>query len=166
MQLTALIAVKDPRRHARVSARRHDFVPYEQIDPIYFRHTYYVGPQDGAEKVYALLTRAMDESGLAGITKFIMRDRQNLGCLRLRDGMPTLEQMYFADEIRPLTELRPGKARVDRREFEMALQLSRDLARPPATRRLMTDNALRYGRSRAVATLLAGGGIRHIRTPP
>jgi DNA end-binding protein Ku len=52
-----------------------DFVPYEQIDPIYFRHTYYVGPQDGAERVYALLTKAMDESGLAGITKLVMRDR-------------------------------------------------------------------------------------------
>ena len=35
----------------------HEFVPYEQIDPIYFRHTYYVGPQEGADKVYALLVR-------------------------------------------------------------------------------------------------------------
>lgn len=100
-----------------------DFVPFEQIDPIYFRHTYYVGPQEGAEKVYALLTKAMDESGLAGITKFVMRDRQNLGCLRVRDGMLTLEQMYFADEIRPLTEVRPAKAKVERRELEMAHQL-------------------------------------------
>jgi DNA end-binding protein Ku len=101
----------------------HDFVPYEQIDPIYFRHTYYVGPQEGAEGVYALLTKAMDESGLAGITKFIMRDRQNLGCLRVRDGMLTLEQMYFADEIRSLADIRPTKAKVEQRELEMALQL-------------------------------------------
>jgi len=101
----------------------HDFVPYEQIDPIYFRHTYYVGPQEGAEKVYSLLVRAMDESGLAGITKFIMRDRQNLGCLRVRDGVLLLEQMYFADEIRPLADLRPKKARVERDELELALQL-------------------------------------------
>ena len=101
----------------------HDFVPYEQIEPIYFRHTYYVGPQEGAEKVYSLLVRAMDESGLAGITKFIMRDRQNLGCLRVRDGVLLLEQMYFADEIRPLADLRPKKARVERGELELALQL-------------------------------------------
>jgi DNA end-binding protein Ku len=100
-----------------------DFVPYEQIDPIYFRHTYYVGPQDGAEQVYALLTKAMDESGLAGITKFVMRDRQNLGCLRVRDGMLTLEQMYFADEIRPLTEVRPAKVQVERQALHMARQL-------------------------------------------
>jgi DNA end-binding protein Ku len=101
----------------------HDFVPYEQIDPIYFRHTYYVGPQEGAEKVYSLLVRAMEEAGLAGITEFIMRDRQNLGCLRVRDGLLLLEQMYFADEIRPLSEVRPSKARVERHELEMALQL-------------------------------------------
>jgi DNA end-binding protein Ku len=101
----------------------HDFVPYEEIDPIYFRHTYYIGPQEGAEKVYALLVKAMDESGLAGITKFIMRDRQNLGCVRVRGGVLTLEQMYFADEVRPLKEIRPGKAKVEKRELEMALQL-------------------------------------------
>ena len=100
-----------------------DFVPYEQIDPIYFRHTYLVGPQDGAEKVYGLLVKAMAQSGLAAITKFIMRDRQNLGCLRVRDGALTLEQMYFADEIRPLDEIRPRRAKVERQELEMALQL-------------------------------------------
>ena len=76
-----------------------DFVPYEDIDPAFFAHTYLVGPQDGAERPYALLVRAMEESGLAGIGKFVMRSRQYLGCLRVRDGLLTLEQMYFADEI-------------------------------------------------------------------
>ena len=52
----------------------------------------------------------MDESGLAGITKFVMRDRQNLGCLRVRDGMLTLEQLYFADEIRSLERGQPSEA--------------------------------------------------------
>jgi DNA end-binding protein Ku len=101
----------------------HEFVPYDEIDPIYFRHTYYVGPQEGAEKVYALLVEAMEESGLAGITKFIMRDRQNLGCIRVRDGVLTLEQMYFADEVRPLDDVRPARTKVEKRELEMALQL-------------------------------------------
>src|SRR5439155_12632001 len=76
-----------------------DFVPYEQIDPTFFAHTYLVGPQDGAERPYALLVRAMEESGLAAIGKFVLRNRQYLGCLRVRDGALTLEQMYFADEV-------------------------------------------------------------------
>ena len=46
-----------------------DFVPYEEIDPIYFERTYYLGPQDGGEKVYALLVRAMEDSGRAAIAK-------------------------------------------------------------------------------------------------
>jgi DNA end-binding protein Ku len=100
-----------------------DFVPYEQIDPIYFARTYYLGPQEGGEKVYALLVRAMDESGLAGVAKFVMRDRQNLGCLRVRDGLITLEQMYFADEVRPLDEVKPSAARVSKEELTMAEQL-------------------------------------------
>jgi DNA end-binding protein Ku len=100
-----------------------DFVPYEQIDPIYFARTYYLGPQEGGEKVYSLLLRAMEDSGLAGVAKFVMRDRQNLGCLRVRDGVITLEQMYFADEIRDLDEIKPGAARVSKEELAMAEQL-------------------------------------------
>ena len=100
-----------------------DFVPYEEIDPIYFSKTYYVGPQEGSEKVYALLVRAMEDCGLAGIAKFVMRDRQNLGCLRIRDGVITLEQMYFADEIRPADELKPARGRVSKEELAMAAKL-------------------------------------------
>jgi len=100
-----------------------DFVPYEQIDPIYFARTYYLGPQEGTEKVYSLLTRAMEDSGLAAIAKFVMRDRQNLGCLRIRDGVITLEQLYFADEIRDLEEIKPPAARVSKEELAMAEQL-------------------------------------------
>ena len=100
-----------------------DFVPYEQIDPIFFAHTYLVGPQEGAEKVYSLLVRAMEDSELAAIAKFVMRDRQYLGALRVREGVITLEQLHFADEIRPVDEIKPKRARVDKRELEMAQQL-------------------------------------------
>jgi DNA end-binding protein Ku len=101
-----------------------DFVPYEQIDPILFRHSYYVAPDDGGERTYVLLRNAMEEAGLAGIAKFVMRDRQNLGCLRVRDGLLTLEQMYFADEVRPVEEIAPSAdVEVDERELTMARQL-------------------------------------------
>jgi DNA end-binding protein Ku len=100
-----------------------DFVPYEQIDPIYFAHTYYVGPQEGAEKVYSLLVKAMEDSELAAIAKFVMRDRQYLGALRVRERTITLEQLYFADEVRSPGDVRPKLVRVDKRELEMAQQL-------------------------------------------
>jgi DNA end-binding protein Ku len=100
-----------------------DFVPYEEVDPILFRRTYYLGPQEGGEKVYALLVRALEQSGLAGVAKYVMRDRQNLGLLRVRDGVLTLEQMYFADEIRPMDAIKPEGVKVEKRELEMAEQL-------------------------------------------
>jgi DNA end-binding protein Ku len=102
-----------------------DFVDYDSIDPIYFDRTYYLGPQEGAEKVYALLVKAMGDSGRAAIAKFVMRDRQHLGCLRERDDVLVLEKMYFADEIRPPEGIGPdaGKAKVDKREVEMAQAL-------------------------------------------
>ena len=102
-----------------------DFVDYEEIDPIYFERTYYLGPQEGAEKVFALLVRAMEESGRAAIAKFVMRDRQHLGCLRVADGALVLEKMYFADEIRSADAIKPKvkKGDVDKREVEMAQAL-------------------------------------------
>jgi DNA end-binding protein Ku len=101
-----------------------DFVPYEQIDPIYFERTYYLGPQDGSEKVYALLVEALQESGLAGIVRYVFRDRDQLGCLRVREDVLAIERMYFADEIRPADDLSPRRSRkVDPRELELALSL-------------------------------------------
>jgi DNA end-binding protein Ku len=99
------------------------FVAYEELDPIFFAKTYYVGPEKGSEHVYSLLARAMDESGLAGVAKFVMRDQQHLGLLRVREGVITLEQLHFADEIRPVDEIKPNKARVDKEELSMALRL-------------------------------------------
>jgi DNA end-binding protein Ku len=99
------------------------FVPFEEVDPIYFERTYYLGPQDEGAKVYALLARAMADSGLAGVAKWVMRDRQNLGLLRVRDGVITLERMHFADEIRPVESLAPEDADVSKDELGMAAQL-------------------------------------------
>jgi DNA end-binding protein Ku len=100
-----------------------DFVPYEDIDPIFFAKTYFLGPDRGAEKVYSLLVKAMEDSELAGIAKFVMRDQQHLGALRIRDGVITLEQLYFVDEIRRVDEIKASKARVSREELQMAERL-------------------------------------------
>lgn len=100
-----------------------DFVPHDEIDPIVFQRTYYLGPDDGAEKVYALLVKAMDEAGLSAIVRYVFHDRQQLGCLRVRDGIITLENMYFADEIRPVKGIAPKGQRVNKQELEMASTL-------------------------------------------
>jgi DNA end-binding protein Ku len=101
-----------------------DFVPYEEIDPIYFDKTFYLGPDEGGEKVYALLRAAMEDSRLAAIVKYVFHDRQYLGCLRVREGVITLVRMHFADEIRPDDEVAPdGRKKPDKQELKMASQL-------------------------------------------
>jgi len=100
-----------------------DFVPYDDIDPIYFERTYYLGPEDGSEKVYALLREAMEKAGLAAVARFVMRDRQHVGVLRVREGAITLERLYFADEIRPVDDIAPGKLKVDAKELKLASSL-------------------------------------------
>ena len=100
-----------------------EFVPFDELDPIYFERTYYLGPEENGERVYALLLRALEESGLAGIAKWVMRDRQNLGCLRVRERAITLERMHFAEEIRSLEGIAPKEMKVDEQELAMASQL-------------------------------------------
>ena len=102
----------------------HDFVPLEEIDPIVFERTYYLGPAHGAERVYALLARALESSGLVGIASFVFHDRDQLACLRVKDGALLLERMYFADEIRDEDVILPKPKRaVDKRELKLAIDL-------------------------------------------
>lgn len=104
-----------------------DFVDHGEIDPVYFERTYHLGPAEGAEKVYALLARALEESGLSAIGTFVMRNRQHLGCLRVHDRVLTLEKMYFHDEIRPLDDIVPDRRpRVEKKQLDMALKLIAD----------------------------------------
>lgn len=99
------------------------FVPREEIDPIFFERSYYLTPQEGGEKVYALLGRAMDEAGLVAVATFVMREREHLACLRVRDRVITLERMHVADEIRPADDLAPKGVRLGKDELRMAAQL-------------------------------------------
>jgi DNA end-binding protein Ku len=100
------------------------FVPQDEIDPIYFERSFYLGPQEGSEKVYALLVEAMQRAGLVGVVRYVFHDREQLGALRVRDGVLVVARMHFADEIRPLDDLLPDRRPdVDPRELEMALEL-------------------------------------------
>jgi DNA end-binding protein Ku len=102
----------------------HDFVPLDEIDPIVFERTYYLGPAEGAERVYALLARALESTGLVGVASFVFHDRDQLACLRVKDGAILLERMYFADEIRDLKDVLPDKkAGVDKGQLKLAVDL-------------------------------------------
>jgi DNA end-binding protein Ku len=105
----------------------HAFVAEDEIDPVFFERSYFLTPQEGSEKVYALLARALEETGLVAVATFVMRDRQHLACLRVRERIIQLERMHFADEIRPAKGLAPKGQRVAKDDLDMAIQLVRRL---------------------------------------
>jgi len=76
------------------------FVPLEQVDPIYFEKSYYLEPDKAGVKPYALLRDALDESGKVALVKVALRNRESLGTLRVRDGVFVLETMLWPDEVR------------------------------------------------------------------
>ena len=104
-----------------------DFVDIEDIDPIYFRKAYYLAPQEGAEKPYRLLVRALEETGKAGIAKVVIRNKQHLAALRAHDNVLVLETMYFADEVRKPEKVN-GRANLRKAEVDMAKSLVENLS--------------------------------------
>lgn len=108
------------------------FVDLEKVEPVFFDKTYYLGPK-GKEyaKIYALLERALAESGKAGIATFVMRNRQYLVAVKAEGGLLTLHTLHWADEIRdPRAEIGtlPGRTEVTGRELKMARQLVETLS--------------------------------------
>ncbi len=77
------------------------FVDLGQIDPIMFKKTYYLVPEETGVKAYTLLREAMSDDGKVGVAKVSFRDREHLATLRFVDKVFVLETMYWPDEIRP-----------------------------------------------------------------
>src|SRR6266496_5783123 len=76
------------------------FVPAEQIDPIYFNRNYYLEPEKTAVKPYVLLREALEESEMVALVKVAIRNREQLATLRVREGVIVLETMIWPDEVR------------------------------------------------------------------
>jgi DNA end-binding protein Ku len=76
-----------------------DFVEIDQIDPIFYDHPYYLAPGKGATKAYALLLKAMEESGKVGIARVVIRSKEQLVALRAQEGVLHMETMLFGDEV-------------------------------------------------------------------
>jgi DNA end-binding protein Ku len=105
-----------------------DFVDLAEIDPIYYQKTYYLGPRgEGAARPYALLHRAMADTGKAGIATLVMHGKQYLATIRAAEpDVLVLETMFFADEVREpgdVIEDLPAGESFRGRELTIAKQL-------------------------------------------
>jgi DNA end-binding protein Ku len=107
-----------------------DFVSLDEIDPVYFRKAYYLLPNQGAEKPYRLLVRALDETGKVAVAKVVIRNKQHLAAVRPYEGVLLLETMYYADEVRrpEVLDGDTGAAKLQKAEVEMAKSLVENLS--------------------------------------
>jgi len=105
----------------------HQFVDLDDIDPIHYQKTYYLGPgSDETVKTYALLRDAMAEANRAAIATLVMRSKEYLAAIRVEKNLLVLETMYFADEVRDpreIIERMPARTRASSQELRMAGQL-------------------------------------------
>jgi DNA end-binding protein Ku len=106
------------------------FVQESEIDPVHYERSYYLAPDERAEKPYALLMRALEEKGLTAVATITIRKKEQLCALRPKDGALMLETLYYPDEIRAQPEIELGKTKITDRELDMAFTLI-DLLRKP-----------------------------------
>ena len=101
-----------------------DFVKAEEINPMYFQKPYYLEPQKGGDKPYALLREALGNSGRIGIAKVVIRTREHLAGVKAQGEALILEIMHFSDELVEAEELKfPKQGHVREREVAMAKKL-------------------------------------------
>ena len=101
-----------------------DFVDQEEIDPMFFYKPYYLEPQKGGDKAYALLREALKDTNKVGIAKVVIKTRQYLAGVKPEDGALVLELMHFAGELADPEKLHlPKKMEVGKREMNMAKSL-------------------------------------------
>jgi DNA end-binding protein Ku len=101
-----------------------EFVNEEEIDPVYFDKPYYLEPQKGGERPYALMRDALAQAKKVGIAKVVLKSREHLAAVKTVGNMMTLQTMRFAHEIVDAGSLNlPSKAEISKKEMDMANML-------------------------------------------
>ena len=106
------------------------FVKASEIDPVYYERSYFLVPDERAEKAYALLLQALDKKGLTALATIAIRKKEQLCALRPRDGVVMLETLFYPDEVRQEHGVDLDRAKVSERELEMAFTLIELLRKP------------------------------------
>jgi DNA end-binding protein Ku len=102
-----------------------DFVKLEEIDPIFFERSYFMAPDANGGKAYALLRKALKESGKIGVAKIIIRSKEQLAVVRVYKDALLMETIHFPDEVRNVQDVPniPDEGSVVKKELDTALLL-------------------------------------------
>ena len=101
-----------------------EFVDLGEIDPMFFDKPYYLEPQKGGKKAYALLRETLKETGKVGIARVVIKTRQHLAAVKPKDDALVLELMHFPDEVlEPAGLDLPSEEKLAKKEMDMAKSL-------------------------------------------
>ena len=100
-----------------------EFVPIESVDPVYYDKTYYLAPDKGAAKPYALLTEALKQAGRCGVGRWAARGKGYLVILRPIGDVLAMQQLHYAADVRRASEVEIPKPEVKPAELKLAQQL-------------------------------------------
>jgi DNA end-binding protein Ku len=108
------------------------FVDLDEIDPVYYDRTYYLMPQEHAEKPYALLLQAMKETNKAAVGRIVISSKEYLALVRPAGDALAIELLFYPEDVRPKDEIedRVRGTEIKAAELEMAKQLVESLAEP------------------------------------
>lgn len=132
------------------------FVQLSEIDPVYYDRPYYVVPEKGAERAFALLKEAMEADGRAGIARSVLGTKETLVALRVKNGVMYLNTMHFHEEIRPAPYLSP-EIELQEQELSLASALIAAMAKPFEPENYVDE--YRQKIERAIATKIQGKEI-------
>jgi DNA end-binding protein Ku len=100
-----------------------EFVPMAAVDRIYLEKVYYLGPDKGGDRAYRLLGEALKDTGRAALGQYSARGKQHLVLVRPLDGVLVMEQLHYAAELRPASEVPHPDTPVKEAELALARQL-------------------------------------------
>ena len=121
--------LKELQEKATQAIEIAEFVPEDQVPPVYYAKTYYLGPDKGSDRAYRLLSAAMERTGRVGLAKYAARGKMYLVLIVPRDEGLIMHQLHYPDELTSFDEVPKSATEVKDAELTLAIRLIDQIAK-------------------------------------
>lgn len=106
-----------------------EFVPENEVDPVLFDKVYYLGPEKGADRPYRVVGQALEQARLVGVATYASHGKRRVVVIRPRGAHLLMQQLHFADEVRPIDEVSVDGAGGTKNEVALAVKIVKKSAK-------------------------------------
>jgi DNA end-binding protein Ku len=142
----------------------NEFINLDEVDPVYYEKTYYLGPGEGGEKAFHLFTQALRETKRAGIGKLLMRDHEYLALIRANDAGLVAHLMFYEDEIRKNENRVAKNSKVPEKQLQLAKDIVENLTVPFRPSEYKNDYVKKLGQ--LIESRVTGRKLRIVPSKP